>query len=108
MEELIDDYVTQGYEVVSQGERSTMVRRKTWGSVAGHVFCALITVWFLFGLGNVAYALVAHFTAEQVMIKIVSPAGTPVPPAPPLAYVTVWCQLLIESIWRPSHEFCDD
>jgi len=85
MEELIDDYVTQGYEVISQGERSTLVRRKTWGSVAGHVFCALITVWFLFGLGNVAYALVAHFTAEQVMIKITAPAApaAPAPPAPP-------------------------
>jgi len=70
MENLIDDYVTQGYEVIQQGNTTTLVRKKTWGSVAGHVFCALITVWFLFGLGNVGYALVAHYTAEQVMIKI--------------------------------------
>jgi len=29
MENLIDDYVTQGYEIVERGERSTMLRRKT-------------------------------------------------------------------------------
>ena len=83
MENLLDDYITQGYEVITQGNNSTLVRRKTWGSVAGHLFCALVTVWFTMGLGNVGYALVAHFTAEQVMIKIESaPAQAPPPPAP--------------------------
>lgn len=73
MENLLDDYITQGYEVITQGQKSTLVRKKSWGSVAGHIFVALLTVWFLLGLGNVGYALVAHYTAEQVMIKIEEP-----------------------------------
>ena len=83
MENLLDDYVTQGYEVITQGQNSILVRRKSWGSVAGHIFCALATAWFTMGIGNIAYALVAHYTAEQVMVKIDIPA-TPVgpPPAP--------------------------
>jgi hypothetical protein len=69
MENLIDDYVTQGYEIVERGERSTMMRRKTWGTASGHFVWFLLTVWFTAGLGNLAYALIAHFTAEQVFIK---------------------------------------
>ncbi|WP_068866062.1 hypothetical protein [Prosthecochloris sp. CIB 2401] len=70
MENLIDDYITQGYEVLEQGERSTMVRKKTWGSAGGHVLWALLTVWFTLGIGNVVYALIAHYNAEKVMLKL--------------------------------------
>ena len=52
MENLLDDYVTQGYEIVSQGESSTLVRKATWGSAGGHVLWALLTAWFSLGLGN--------------------------------------------------------
>ena len=70
MENLIDDYITQGYEVLEQGERSSMLRKKTWGSAGGHVLWALLTVWFTLGLGNLVYALVAHTQAEKVMLKL--------------------------------------
>jgi len=70
MENLLDDYMTQGYEIITQGESTTLVRRKSWGTAGGHVLWALLTVWFTMGLGNLAYALVAHYTAEQVMLKI--------------------------------------
>jgi hypothetical protein len=70
LEGILDDYITQGYEVINQGEASALLRKKTWGSAGGHVLWALLTVWFTFGFGNLAYALVAHFTAEQVMLKI--------------------------------------
>lgn len=70
MEGLLDDYMTQGYEVIEQGERTTMLRKKTWGTAGGHTLWALLTVWFTMGFGNLAYALVAHYTAEQVMMKL--------------------------------------
>lgn len=75
MENLLDDYVTQGYEIVSQGESSTLVRKATWGSAGGHVLWALLTAWFSLGLGNLAYALAAHYTAEQVMVKVDGPTA---------------------------------
>jgi hypothetical protein len=70
MDNLIDDYVTQGYEVLSQGEGSTRLRKKSWGTTGGHVLWALLTVWWTIGIGNLVYALIAHATAEQVVVKI--------------------------------------
>lgn len=70
MENLLDDYMTQGFEIVEQGQSTAMVRRKTWGSPAGHVLWLLVSVWFTFGVGNVIYALVAHYTAEKIMLKL--------------------------------------
>ena len=70
MENLLDDYMTQGFEVIEQGESTAMVRKKTWGTPAGHVLWGALTIWFLFGFGNLAYALVAHYTAERVLLKL--------------------------------------
>ena len=66
----MDDYITQGYETINTGENSVMVRKKTWGTAGGHVLCALLTVWFTFGIGNVIYALIVHNTAEKVLVRI--------------------------------------
>ena len=74
LENLIDDYVVRSYEIVEQGQTSVMLRRKTWGSVGGHVLWAFLTFWWTVGLGNLAYALVAHYNAERVLLKIDSEA----------------------------------
>ena len=46
---VLDDYCTQGYETLSLGENSALLRKKTWGSGSGHVLCALFTIWFTAG-----------------------------------------------------------
>jgi hypothetical protein len=74
LENMVDDYVTQGYEVLDQGERTTMLRKKTWGTAGGHVLWALLTVWWTLGIGNLIYALVAHYGADRVMLKMDEPA----------------------------------
>lgn len=70
MDNLIDDYITQGYAVVSQGEASALLKKKTWGTGGGHMMCLLLTVWFTFGIGNAIYAVFANQTAEEVMLKL--------------------------------------
>ena len=67
---LLDDYHTQGYEVLNEGESSVLLRKKSWGTGGGHALWALLTVWWTLGLGNLAYAVISHFNAEQVMLKI--------------------------------------
>ena len=69
-ENLIDDYITQGYELVNRGESSALMRKKSWGSAGGHVVCGILIGWWTFGIGNAAYAVYAHFNAEQVMVKL--------------------------------------
>jgi len=70
LESVIDDYITQGYELINRGESSALLRKKTWGSPGGHLLCVVLTGIFTFGIGNAAYATYAHFNAEQVMVKL--------------------------------------
>lgn len=67
---IVDDFVTQGHEVIEQGERTTLLRKKSWGSFLGHTIVALLTIWWTLGLGNLAYALIAHYAAEKIMVRI--------------------------------------
>ena len=70
METVRDDFITQGYEVLREGEGTLLMRRGTWGTTGMHVLVALFTVWWTLGIGNLIYALIAHFTADQVMVKL--------------------------------------
>jgi len=70
MEKTIDDFKTQGYKIKSEGERSTMLKKHTWGSGSGHIVVAALTVWWTLGIGNVVYAIYKNRTAEEIQIKI--------------------------------------
>lgn len=70
LEDIVDDFMTQGYEVIEEGQRTKLLRKKSWGSGGGHIICALLTVWFTLGVGNVIYALIAHYNAPKVLIKL--------------------------------------
>lgn len=70
MEKVIDDFITQGYKVKSQGERSTMMKKKSFGSGGMHVILLLLTGWWTFGIGNAIYAAYKYFTADEVQIKV--------------------------------------
>jgi hypothetical protein len=67
-EQMRDEFITLGYKVESSGENTTIVKKTSWGSVSGHLLVALFTVWWTLGLGNLAYALIAH-KSDEVLIK---------------------------------------
>lgn len=75
LDEAVDDFITQGYRVTEEGDRTVMVQQNSWGSAGGHALWALLTIWCLFGLGNLGYALYAHFDAPKVLIKLVDRKG---------------------------------
>lgn len=70
MEQLAEDFITRGYKVKNRGERSMMMKKKTWGSATGHIVVGVLTIWWTLGLGNVVYAIYKRLTAEEVQIKI--------------------------------------
>jgi len=70
MEQVIDDFVTQGYKIDNRGNRSTMMKEKDWGSGAGHIVVAVLTIWWTLGIGNVVYAIYKNLTADKVQIKV--------------------------------------
>lgn len=69
-DQLVDDYITQGYNITSRGEKSTMLRKNSWGSGGGHLLVALLTVWWTLGIGNLVYAIVSHYKADRVLVRI--------------------------------------
>lgn len=70
MDATVDDFVTQGFLVKERGERSTLIKRKEWGTAGGHVLVGLLTVWWTVGLGNLTYGLIKHYTAEEILVKV--------------------------------------
>lgn len=70
MEKTVDDFKTQGHKIKSEGERSTMMKKQTWGTGSGHLVTAALTIWWTFGIGNVVYAIYKNRTADEVQIKI--------------------------------------
>ncbi|HVM29522.1 MAG TPA: hypothetical protein VM305_01945 [Candidatus Limnocylindrales bacterium] len=73
METVRDDFMTTGYEVIREGEGTVLMRKSTWGTTGMHIVVALFTVWWTLGIGNLIYALIAHYTAEQVLLKMEAP-----------------------------------
>lgn len=86
-EKAVDDFLTRGYKVQSQGQFSAKVKEKDFGSAPVHVFVFLFTliasavlfdaaglpaggVWVVTILANVLYATYSWFTAEEVVIKV--------------------------------------
>lgn len=70
MEKVTDDFITQGYKVKSQGERSTMMKKKDFGSGAIHIIILILFGWWTLGIANGIYAAYKYFSADEVQIKI--------------------------------------
>lgn len=71
-ENVIDDFITQGYEVLDRGENSCRLREnKGWGSIAVHILLIFLTGWWTFGIGNLIYALITRYkSGQKLLIKI--------------------------------------
>lgn len=69
LEEWLDDYSLQGYRITQQTQSMTKLKKDTWGTMAGHLIWFLLTFWFTLGIGNLIYAMIAHSTAEEIVIK---------------------------------------
>lgn len=66
-EQLIDDFVTMGYTIDSQGENNARLVKK---AKKNHGKVALLTVWWTCGLGNLIYYFIPAKIEDEVLIKI--------------------------------------
>lgn len=69
-DEFVDDLITQGYKVVSSGNRTAQLKRPNWGSASMHILIFLFFGWWTLGFFNAVYALVANSGAERVLVKV--------------------------------------
>jgi len=76
MARVIDDFMTQGYSIKDQGTNTALLKKKSWGSAAGWIVSLIVaTVLAIFTVGlsyiiPIAYAIVAHYNAPEVLIRI--------------------------------------
>ncbi|GAA0465361.1 hypothetical protein MUK72_00785 [Halococcus dombrowskii] len=70
MEKVIDDFVTQGYRIKEQGENSTMMKEKDWGSGGMHLIVLVFLGWWTVGIANAVYAAYKYFTGAEVKIQV--------------------------------------
>ena len=66
-EQVIDDFITTGYKIESRGENNALLKKY---KKKNHGMCALLTVWWTCGLGNLIYALMPAKVEDEVMVKI--------------------------------------
>lgn len=65
----VDDFITQGYRVVSQGRDSARLKLRTWGSAGGHAIVLIFLGWWTLGFFNLCYAVWARLTADEVVVR---------------------------------------
>lgn len=75
MEHSIDEFITRGYKIKSEGESSTRLKKRDLGDAITHVILIALTGWWTFGLSNALYAAYRYANAEEVIIKIDESAG---------------------------------
>ncbi len=68
-EQVIDDFITTGYEIQNRGEANALLVKK---KKKDHMKIALLTVWWTCGLGNLIYAFVPAKIEDEVMVKLES------------------------------------
>jgi hypothetical protein len=67
----IDDAVVEGWKLKSKGDSVAVLEKRTFGGAVGHFVVLLLTFWFSFGLGNLAFAGYRYFVNKQELhIKV--------------------------------------
>jgi len=70
-EKTIEDYITLGYRIVSgQGTTTVKVKKTEYGGIGAHILIAIVTAWWTFFLGNIAYLLFKYLNSEEVLIRL--------------------------------------
>ena len=70
MEKVVDDYITTGYKITNQGERTTKMKKTEYGGIIAHIFIFLVFGWWTFFVANILYAIYKYSSGEEVLIKI--------------------------------------
>ena len=69
LEEVRDDFITQGYKVKAEGNTSTVMQKNYNGSLGGHIAVGLFVGWWTLGFANLIYWLIVR-KSDEVMIKL--------------------------------------
>lgn len=63
----MDDYITQGYRIVTRDESSVSLKKKKKASITGYLLVFIFTGWWTFGIGNLIYHLL-RLTEDDILV----------------------------------------
>jgi len=68
----IDDYETSGWHLKNSNDRIAVLTGDSgWGAPIPHIIIAVFTCWWTLFIGNVIYALWAHYyNVPEIHVKI--------------------------------------
>lgn len=70
LERSIDEFITRGYTLKSEGRTTARLKERDFGDAETHLILAILTGWWTVGLSNAVYAIYKYVTAEEVTIKV--------------------------------------
>jgi len=69
-ERIVDELVTQGYDVVDDGGTATRMRKRDHGGLAAHLLVFIVFGWWTLGGANVIYTLWRRWrSVDEVVVK---------------------------------------
>ncbi|MCQ2977212.1 MAG: hypothetical protein MJ232_04270 [archaeon] len=70
MERMVDDFITMGYTISEQGEKSVKMIYKKYGGIGSHIIILILFCW-TFLIANVLWLVYNYFVnSEEVIIRI--------------------------------------
>ena len=70
MEEVVDEYITKGYDVKARGKTTVRVKKSNYGSLGQQIVVFLFFGWWTFLVANLLYALYKNSRGDEVLVKV--------------------------------------
>lgn len=71
-QEYIDEHVDDGWTVASRDETEVTLKKRGFGSLKAHVVILVLTAWWTFFMGNVAYAAYKYIRGTKKVVPNVA------------------------------------
>lgn len=66
LQQEVEDSQVAGWSLQSQNENvAILTKYGGWGTAGWHILIALFSAWWTFFIGNLLYAIYAHYTSKQ-------------------------------------------
>jgi len=71
-EEIIDELITRGYKIESQGASSTQLMKVVYGGVVSHILIFIIFGWWTIFIANIIWLAYNYYSnSDKVLVKLV-------------------------------------
>jgi hypothetical protein len=71
-EEILDEYITLGYDVKERGEKTTRLVKSEYGGIGSHALIFIFIGWWTFFIPNIIWLIYNYYSnSNEVLLKII-------------------------------------